>query len=273
MKKIIQTMLPLLAIVLASCQKAVDPPESPSISESRAYLAKPVSNTFYGSQVQLGDGHMRSWIRISPEGVPEEIGLEMTKGILQNLPTAYTEMELDLHQKASTITPYNHIGIDWMPNGHPPPYFQLPHFDIHFYMLTEEEKMSIPAPRPTNTNLAKVDSFGTPAPGVLPADYTVPSAAIARMGRHWLDKNADVLPPKNATFTYQFIYGTWNGKVAFLEPMVTRAFLLSGTEVHNTIKQPAIYNLTGTYYPTGYNIYTDEKTGRVYVSLSGFVWR
>jgi len=262
----------LLAIVFVSCQKQIDFSNNSPI-ELNAASAKPVSNTFYGPQVQLGDGHMRSWIRISPEGLPEEIGLEMTAGVLQNLPAQYTEMELTLHNKAMEVTPYNHLGIDWMPNGHPPAYFQLPHFDIHFYMLSEEEKMSIPPARPTNTNLAKVDSFGTPPPGVLPADYTVPSAAVAQMGRHWLDKNADVLPPKNATFTYQLIYGTWNGKVAFLEPMVTRAFLLSGIEVHNVLKQQTIYNPTGTYYPTGYNIYTDEKTGRIYVSLSQFVLR
>jgi len=267
-------ILSFLAISFTACQKEVSRNQNTSSEEVLSARAnKDFVNTFYGPEVHLGDGMMRSWVSISHDNVPQAIGLEMTEGFLQNLPTVYTEMELPLHQKAQAVTPYNHIGIDWMPNGHPPAYFQLPHFDIHFYMLSEEEKMSIPAARPTNTNLAKVDSFGTPPPGVLPTDYTVPSAAVAQMGRHWLDKNADVLPPKNATFTYQFIYGTWNGKVAFMEPMITRSFLLSGTEVHNAIKQPTIFNPTGTYYPTVFNVYKDPDTGKTYVSLSGFVWR
>lgn len=271
MKKMLAITTVLCTMALVSCQKSIDPGGDNLLSLNAQ--GKPVSNTFYGPQVQLGDGHMRSWIRISPEEVPEEIGLEMTAGLFQNLPASYVDLTLPLHHKALEVTPYDHINVDWMPNGHPPGYFQQPHFDIHFYMMTEEEQMAIPPPRPGNTNLALPDSFGTPPAGVLPVDYIVPSAAVAQMGRHWLDRYASVLPPSNLPFKHEFIYGTWNRKVVFLEPMVTRAFLLSGEPVHKTIKQPATYSPTGTYYPTQYNIYTNATTGRVYVSLGQFVMR
>ena len=237
---------------------------------SRAVQAN-FENTFYGPEVQLGDGKVRTFVTITHDDVPLEMGLEITEGLFQNLPDVYTDMHIPLHPKATEVSPYHHLEMDWMPNGHPPAYFQYPHFDIHFYMLTEEEQMAIPAPNPSNTSLASTAAFGKPSPGILPTDYTVASAAVPMMGRHWLDKFADVL--SGATFTHQFIYGTFDNKVAFLEPMVTRAFLMSGAEVHKAIKQPIVYNPAGTYYPTRYNIYHDESKGKTYVSLDQFVLR
>lgn len=272
MKKRLRELPIAAAILLIGCQKEVNhvnqPPErSAQIARANADFV----NTFYGPEIHLGDGKIRSWIKISHDEVPQAIGLEMTSGVFQGLPEEYTDMVIPLHQKATDLTPYDHFEVGWMPHGHPPGYFQPPHFDIHFYMLTLEEQMMIPVPNATNTSLASTAAFGKPSPGILPTDYTVASAAVPMMGRHWLDKNASVLPPVNALFTHQFIYGTYDNKVVFVEPMVTRAFLMSGVEVHNAIKQPTIFNPTGKYYPTGYNIYHgDTKT---YISLDQFVLR
>jgi uncharacterized protein len=274
MKIKLSTLPIVFGLLFSSCQKDVSDrvqnDEEIAVASSRQ---SDFINTFYGPEIHLGDGKVRSFIRITHDDVPQEIGIEITEGLFQNLPIEYADMHVPLHHKATEVTPYDHVEMDWMPNGHPPAYFQRPHFDIHFYMLPEEEQMAIPAPNATNTSLASTAAFGRPSQGVLPADYTVPSASITMMGRHWLDKFADVLPPSNQTFTHQFIYGTFDNKVVFLEPMVTRAFLLSGTEVHKAIKQPTIFDPTGTYYPTRYNIYTDETTGRIYVTLDEFVLR
>lgn len=269
------SMLPIvIGLVFSGCQKDLIRPtqndEEIAVASGRQ---SDFINTFYGPEIHLGDGKVRSFISITHEGVPQEIGIEITKSLFQNLPTAYTDMHIPLHHKATEVTAYDHLEMDWMPNGHPPAYFQLPHFDIHFYMLPVEEQILIPAPDATNTSLASTAAYGRPSAGVLPADYTVASAAVPMMGRHWLDKFADVLPPSSQPFTHQLIYGTFDNKVIFLEPMVTRAFLLSGTDVHKTIKQPAIFNPTATYYPTRYNIYTDETTDKVYVTLDLFVLR
>ena len=271
MKKEFAVLAGVVALLLIGCQKELS--TSNNIGEIAVASNKQAdfTNTFYGPQVHLGDGKVRSFIRLTHQDVPQEIGIEITEGFFHNLPTVYTDIHVPLHQKASEVTPYHHVSMHWMPNGHPPPYFQLPHFDIHFYMLTEEEQMAIPAANASNTSLASTAAFGRPSAGVLPVDYTVPSAAVLMMGRHWLDRTADVL--SGATFTHQFIYGTFDNKVVFLEPMVTRAFLLSGTEVHKLIKQPTLYDPTGLYYPTRYNIYSDEPNGRTYVTLDQFVLR
>jgi hypothetical protein len=264
------SVLVVTGFLLTSCQKEMS---SPNIMEEIAAASNKqenFTNTFYGPEVHLGDGKVRTFITLTHDDVPREIGVQITEGLFQNLPTVHTDLHVPLHQKATEVTPYHHVAMDWMPNGHPPAYFQLPHFDMHFYMLPEEEQLAIPAPNASNTSLASTAAFGRPSSGILPADYTVPSASVPMMGRHWLDRFADVL--SGATFTHQFIYGTFDNKVVFLEPMVTRAFLLSGAEVHKAIKQPAVFNPTGTYYPTRYNIYTSES-GKTYVTLDQFVLR
>src|SRR4030095_1604016 len=253
----------LAIICLTACQKAINNGSARIEEFAGAAHQANFMNTFYGPEVHLGDGKMRSFIRMTHDDVPKEVGLEITSGLFENLPTAYLDLHIPLHRKANEVTPYDHLEVDWMPNGHPPAYFQLPHFDLHFYMLTEEEQMMIPAPTATNTLLTSTAAYGRPSPGVLPVDYTVASAAVPMMGRHWLDKFADVL--SGASFTHQLIYGTFDNEVVFLEPMVTRAFLLSGTEVHKVFKQPNTFDPTRTSYPTRYNIYRDENTGKTFV--------
>ena len=270
MKKLLNYLALLVAFVYVSCQKERLSGQK-STEEIASSISKPVSNTFYGPQVQLGDGHLRSWIRLSPENVPEELGIEMTSGVLENLPPTLTESLIPLHHKAKELTPYDNIVFNTRANPPPVGFVTVPHFNTHFYMISEEEQMSMPAPSPANTSLSSSAAYGRPPAGVLPADYTIPGPTFG--GRHWLDKNGSLVSTANNTLSHEFMYGTFDGKVIFLEPIVSMQFLLSGTEVHKAIKQPLIFDPINTYYPTQYNIYTDSKTGRIYVSLSEFVWK
>ncbi|MEJ7912434.1 MAG: hypothetical protein WKF70_04720 [Chitinophagaceae bacterium] len=43
-------------------------------------------NTFYGPQVQMGNGKARSFTTITHSGVPKELGMEITKGALSGFP-------------------------------------------------------------------------------------------------------------------------------------------------------------------------------------------
>ena len=52
-----------------------------------------------------------------------------------------------------------------------------------------------------------------------------------------------------------------DGKVNFLEPMATLAFLSSGATVHKAIRQPQLFDPMNTYYPTRYNIWKNELGG------------
>ena len=225
--------------------------------------------TFYGPVVQMGNGHIRSWINISRNNnKPLAIGIELTAASLYNLPTdplnfAANTFVLKLHQKAKDVTPYNHITVNWEPNGHEPPgIYSVPHFDMHFYKISLAAQMAITG-IPT----------ALPPAGYLPASYVIQGATVPQMGTHWLDPSSPELPPTLAPFTHTFIYGSNNGNIHFNEPMITRAFILGGTEVNKAFPQPIHFSPINTNYPTVYKIWKSSENGRHYVALSNFVWR
>jgi len=229
-------------------------------------------NTFYGSQVQIGSGHMRSWINITHAGRPLAIGIEMTDGALHNLPSDpnnhAANYHLSLHQKAHAVTPFDHIMMSWNLQGHAPnPIYGFPHFDMHFYKVSRDEVMH-------TTNPAKFIIL--PPAGYIPPAYLF-TGGVPRMGAHWVDLlSPEFLPPSNpghAAFTHTMTYGSYDGKVTFVEPMITRAFLQSGATVHKWYRQPLYFSPTGTNYPQRYNIWENEHNGRHYISLDQMMMR
>lgn len=263
-------MLTILLFITA-CQKQDLQPNESLVSSSKQKkslsLQEEKTNTFYGPQVHIGDGKGRSWIRITHTGKPEEIGIEMTADALNGLAMDdHVTWDLPLHQKAKAVTPFDHINVNWNPHGHPPEiFFSAPHFDFHFYMISEEERMSIPAWSPATDALFN----NYPPPGYMPVDYSTPpgpDGSEPEMGKHWLPP-----PPTFLPFTKVMILGTYNGKFNFIEPMITLNYLQSKTNSSQPYSQPALFEHTGKYYPTIMNIYYEN--GKHYVSLSGFVIR
>jgi hypothetical protein len=263
----------LLAVVataaLSSCQKELATDNSAMPVDLMGVAAKAnqsaKENTFYGPQVQMGDGMARSYVRITHTGVPLELGVEMTAGSLSGLPSDHHEASfvLPLHQKARQLTPFEHIYLNWNEMGHPPlELFGVPHFDFHFYMTSAEERDAIPAYTP-----GSLHDVLPPAP-YWPAGFVPTPGGEPQMGKHWVDIAHPVAP---GTFTHTMIYGSYNGEMTFVEPMITLAYLLSGTNLTMPYGQPAQYAETGTWYPTVYNI--THADGKHYVSLSNFVLR
>ncbi|MBC7845968.1 MAG: hypothetical protein H7Y10_05710 [Flavobacterium sp.] len=232
-------------------------------------------NVFKGPQVALGYGKVRSWISLNQKnGLPSEIGLEITPEAFKNLttennktiPPDHKTIVVPLHLKAKQSTPFDHIGLNWNPNGHVPQgVFDVPHFDIHFYMISVEEQMAIPAWSPETD--AAFNLY--PPMGYMPADYGTPpgpATAEPQMGKHWLPNNLGPYLP----FSKIMIYGSYNGKLIFVEPMITLDYLLSNVDFSMDYSQPELFAKAGNY-PTKYNIYHDATTGNTYVTLSGFV--
>jgi hypothetical protein len=229
-------------------------------------------NTFYGPEQQMGKGHVRSWINISHDGKPLAIGIEMTDDALQGLTQdpsnfAASTFTLPLHQKAKSVTPFDHIVIDWNPQGHEPPQYQVPHFDFHFYKISLADQLAIPPYTPATAAPFDLD----PPVGYMPPLYLHTPGGVPQMGAHW----ADLLSPefKGQPFTYTFIYGSYNGHVIFDEPMITMAILQSGVTIHADFRQPQYFDPTNTYYPSRLNIWQDPSNGRHYVSLDHMIWR
>src|SRR5215207_4276156 len=125
-------------------------------------------NIFKGPQVAFGNGYVRSWIRINHLDQPDEIGVEISASALTGLPHDHLQAVLPLHQKARAITPFDHVGLNYHPNGHQPQgVFTVEHFDAHFYMMSLEERMAIPA---VTSETLPIFNLAPPA-GYLPAGH------------------------------------------------------------------------------------------------------
>jgi hypothetical protein len=66
--------------------------------------------------------------------------------------------------------------------------------------------------------------------------------------------------------------GTYQHKVIFYEPMMTRAYILSRPQTTIPIKQPQAFAQKG-YYPTSYRIEYDDKAKEYRVALTDFILR
>jgi hypothetical protein len=90
------------------------------------------------------------------------------------------------------------------------------------------------------------------------------------MGKHWADiTSSELNPVKPLPFTATMIYGTDNGKVVFLEPMVTREFFLSNPDTKMNIRQPDSFAIKSRY-PTMYKIQFNNASRKINIILTGF---
>jgi len=230
------------------------------------------AGTVLGAPRPVGQGTARSFITFNSQGQPTAIGVSLSAGALSGLPTEPRagapgfEYGLPLPEEAAGAG-YTHVTLDWNPQGHPPPgVYTVPHFDFHFYLITPEERARITA---TGQDLEKTRR--KPAPEFVPAGYILPPGTeVPRMGAHMINPAADEFQKKPLTKT--FIYGSYDGRLIFLEPMVTKAFLESKPNVTESIGLPQAYPGPG-YYPTRYSVKYDPASEEVRVSLEGLTQR
>ncbi len=226
------------------------------------------AGTFVGETRPLGNGAVRSWVTLDKNGNPSAIGLTFSEAALNGLPVQEegTEYVLNLPPQAR-LTAFDHIGLNWNSNGHPPAgIYNVPHFDFHFYTITEQERDRITA---QGDDLLKAGK--KPTAEYMPAGYVlVPDPAVPRMGSHLVNPLSAEL--QGQPFTKTFIYGSYDGRIIFFEPMISKAFLESKVSVTEFIKLPARYPKPG-YYPTKYSVKYDKASKEYTVSLEGMKLR
>jgi hypothetical protein len=255
-----------LAVFLSACSSTAE--------ASRA-------GTFYGSELALGNGKVKTYTVTGEDGKPTELGFAFDAASLQGLPEPphgeagppLPSQPLYFPDEAKGVA-LDHGTFDFVPGGHPPPgVFDLPHFDVHFFYLTQKEVEEI---NPQSPDFAArgmklpdekfvPESFGA-IPNTPPEEAVVPG-----MGQHLVDMTVPIVPGEYK-FTEVIINGSWDGKYAFVEPMVTRNYLLGKPNVTNDLKLPQEYQKTGLY-PTKYSVRYDAASDTYMISLSGLVER
>jgi hypothetical protein len=228
----------------------------------------PEVRTCVGETKDVGDGIMRTWVTLDQAGKPIAIGVTFTEGALSGLPDTepLTEYALSFPPEAS-VTAFTHFAADWNPKGHiPPGVYDVPHFDFHFYIMDRDVREAMTG---TDEHIAR--AMQAPPADSIPKDYqAVPGGFEPRMGEHWADFGSPEL--HGQPFTETFIYGFYDGKLAFIEPMITRAFLETKQGFSKTVKLPQKYP-THAYYPTRYALRYDPAGKKYMLALQGFVMR
>jgi hypothetical protein len=210
---------------------------------------------FKGPEVQVHHGKAWTWVELSKSRTPVRMAVTLNDAALNSVPVAGEEAEgghdhsdmennwvLKFHPQAN-VTVFNHVGMGWNPAGHEPePIYGRPHFDFHFYFMTPEEVAAIP---PYNMAAAKFDNW--PSSQYFPSLYFNPGGGVPQMGTHWIDPTSGEF--NGQIFGQTFIYGSYDGKVTFYEPMITLEFLKSNSNFGRAIPQPAKVQKTG-WYPT-----------------------
>jgi hypothetical protein len=253
-----KTLLFSLAVILfaASCTK--------DKGENKAGI-------FKGPETAMHHGKAWTWVQLNKEGKPERIAVTIDNDALNSVPTGDNNhggghthddnVVLKFHEKANDIM-FNHVWLNWNPAGHPPAnVYTKPHFDIHYYISTVAERETYVDPAKLNAD---------PAAGYLPPLH-VGADPVPAMGKHWVDITSPELNPNNPQpFTQTFIYGSYDSKVVFYEPMITLDFLKTTVNFERTIPQPAKFQKSG-YYPTKMKV---QKQGNaVNIILDDLVYR
>lgn len=293
-------MMLVVMIVALSAQ-----PASGQSPDTR--LFPPAENTEWGEPEAFGDGEIRTFITLDSSGTPELVGIYFTEGMLASLPEAPSdgawdvvdadgnvvipccghEVVLDFPQ-AAEATPFDHFVLNWNPMGHMPPgIYDTPHFDLHFYLISNDERTAIApatadtmcyvpnAPDSEETHPVPVscetfEEAMLPLPETqMPPGFFAGGAVEPAMGNHLADLGAPEF--QGEPFTHTWIYGSYAGRLTFFEPMIATSFLEERLEeTCSPIVLPDEMHEAG-YYPSAYCMrYLADEAAYV-VTLESFV--
>jgi hypothetical protein len=265
-----------LALTLAAGALALGPLALLGVTSHGDGTTGPATGVFYGRSVALGGGTARTYVVMNGDR-PLELGVAVSEAVMEGLepndttlpgrmvmPDGHAMFEHSLDLPAGEPTPFRHVVLNWNPAGHEPAgVYDTPHFDFHFYTIEEAERHAIVPDASFEAKAAR-----HPSGEELPAGY-VAAVAVPMMGMHWLDPQTPELHGR--PFTQTFIAGTWDGRTTFLEPMITKAFLLGRPQFSAPIPEVKRHAVAG-WYPRSYAIRWDAPTREYRIALRDFVW-
>jgi hypothetical protein len=239
--------------------------------------------TVYGAAQTLGNGQARVFVTLGADKQPTSLGVSISESAMSGLPMtpkapspSAAMLMLSLPPEAK-VTGFDHVMVDWNPAGHEPEHiYTLPHFDFHFYSATEAEQMAImPSAPDFEKRASRLPDVQFAPEGYAAANVLMktpaPAATIPMMGLHWIDVGSPEL--HGQTFTSTFIWGSFDGRFVFLEPMITKTHIesaktVAGNAIVTALKSPAKYERAG-FYPDRYTVRWDKAAKEYQISLDG----
>jgi hypothetical protein len=251
---------------------------APAHAHGNEHSEKPKTQQHYGQAVALGGGTVRTYVELAKEKddasnrkPPLEIGIEISGAAMKNLPADSQVLILDFPIQARD-TPFQYMMFDWNPNGHEPVgIYDKPHFDFHFYIQDLDEVEAI-APGPcAGVDCEDYERAIKPVPAqFLPDGYIDVKSVVPFMGNHLIHPASPEY--HGEPFTRTFLYGAYDGRITFYEPMITVDSIVNDQNRCTTLKLPQAYAETG-YYPTKYCTQFDSEKDLYRVYIKDFVYR
>jgi hypothetical protein len=131
-------------------------------------------------------------------------------------------------------TGLDHLQLGFLPNGHTPTFWQVPHFDIHYHRVSIATREGIDCtaePMPAADRLP--EGYTIPGTGPEPAGSCVPA-----MGIHAHDTSSpEVIGAE--PFDETMILGYHGGELTFIEPMITIERMETTEDLDRAIPAPA----------------------------------
>jgi len=250
---------------------------------------------------KLGNGTARVYVALNDDGSPRAIGVRLDKEALAGLPREpnatsrcfdrngdgkiepdecvgdYAFVFTIPGEASQAVAPFKWVALNWNPHGHgspAPPPWAVPHFDFHFYLVPRDAVQRLRTGKcgeMIDCDDFKIATKAVPAKYVH-ADHIDVGAAVPDMGNHLIDSKSPELAKGGPPFTHTFIFGAYDGKITFLEPMVTLAFIASKPDICTKINQPDAYEVAGAY-PTRYCVRYLPDENAYAISIEEFVRR
>jgi len=165
--------------------------------------------------------------------------------------------------EARGATGVDHLTVFWEHHGHPPGPFLTPHFDFHFYTISDAERRAI-------------DCSSKTKPAVFPAGYgmvdielpglgMLTGLCVPGMGMHSLvTTDLEAKTPFSGTM----VLGFYNARPIFFEPMIAKAKLQERKSFTLPLITPE--PAAGVHYPTRFEAVYDASIPGYRFVFSGF---
>lgn len=226
----------------------------------------------YGEVMPFVGGKVETWLSFTAKGL-YKVGLTLSPEtlLLQNLPaTGHHGAHIQFPRVPGS--PFEHAYFIFHSHGHPPEdIYNLAHFDFHLALIPSDDIQAI--------------RFEDPKGQILPPPGFMPSKAVAQRlpgggylnvpgeGVHWYYKDA---PEWNGgPFSETFLWGSFNGKVDFLEPMVSYQAMISTAKFEKKIELPKCV-AKSAFYPSVYGWEQKyDQAGKMYIEsyMKDFVFK
>jgi hypothetical protein len=206
-------------------------------------------------QGECGDmfqGKVCTWARMQGDSVID-LGALVPVASIESAPKEYAMAwppkpvtALALPAAAQQKSGFTHLTIFWEAMGHPPGPYLTPHFDFHFYTISQEQRgamdcsdLSKPSALPTGYSLPDV-TLPPPMAEMIGISNLV-GLCVPGMGMHSL---LTTELESTSTFRGTMVVGYYQGKPIFVEPMITQTMLMEKQAFDLAI--PAIPGMEGS---------------------------